>query len=225
MMTQTPDRTLDRYRRLDAFLGKLHGDIYPEPVSELHGHITRQMFDRLIQAHPFPAGAKVLDVGCGQGVALEVFKAAGLDPLGITLGPDVEVCRSRGFAVEAMDLSFLDFDEGRFDLVWCRHALEHSVFPFFTLAEMHRVLKPGGVLYVEVPAPDTACGHQTNPNHYSVLGKAMWLSLFERFRFQVNRRCRIQTGIADCHRQVPALPTAGNSGFFRHVIQVACSPR
>lgn len=177
------DAALERYRRLDTFLQKLHGDIYPEAPSSLHTSITRQMFDRLMQMHPQKPGAKVLDVGCGQGVALEVFKAAGLDPLGITLGPDVEACRAKGLNVEAMDLSFLDFPDDTFDLVWCRHALEHSVFPFFTLSEMHRVLKPGGVLYVEVPAPDTSCNHQTNPNHYSVLGLSMWLQLIQRVGF------------------------------------------
>jgi len=182
-MSQPADPTLDRYRRLDAFLGRLRGDIYPEPPSELHSQLTRKMFERLTQQFPLPAGASVLDVGCGQGVGLEVFRAAGLDPLGVTLGPDVEACRAKGLNVREMDLAFLDFEDGRFDLVWCRHALEHSVFPFFTLAEMHRVLKPGGVLYVEVPAPDTACRHQTNPNHYSVLGKTMWLELIRRVGF------------------------------------------
>jgi SAM-dependent methyltransferase len=190
-MTQSPepavppalDSTLDRYRRLDAFLGRLRGDIYPELPSEAHTSITREMFKRLMEARPLPPGAAVLDVGCGQGVGLEVFKAAGLNPLGITLGADAEVCRAKGFDVVEMDLSFLDFEDARFDLVWCRHALEHSVFPFFTLSEMHRVLKPGGVLYVEVPAPDTACGHQTNPNHYSVLGKSMWIELIRRAGF------------------------------------------
>ena len=181
--TPTADPGLDRYRRLDAFLDRLRGDIYPEPPSEAHTHITREMFTRLMAARPQPAGAAVLDVGCGQGVGLEVFKAAGLNPVGITLGDDAQVCRAKGFQVVEMDLSFLDFPDGRFDLVWCRHALEHSVFPFFTLSEMHRVLKPGGVLYVEVPAPDTACGHQTNPNHYSVLGKSMWMELIRRTGF------------------------------------------
>jgi SAM-dependent methyltransferase len=182
-MTRTAEPALERYRRLDAFLSKLHGDVYPEAPSQLHTTITQQMFGKLMQQHPLPAGATVLDVGCGQGVALEVFKAAGLDPLGITLGPDAEICRGKGLNAREMDLSFLDFEDGSFDMVWCRHALEHSVFPFFTLAEMHRVLRPGGVLYVEVPAPDTSCGHQRNPNHYSVLGKSMWLELIRRVGF------------------------------------------
>lgn len=178
-MTRVPDR----YARLEAFLVKLKGDIYPEPPSDLHSRITREMFERLQQSYALPSGAKVLDVGCGQGVALELFKAAGLDPIGITLGEDAAVCRAKGLQVVETDFAFLDFEDGRFDLVWCRHALEHSIFPFFTLAEMHRVLRPGGLLYVEAPAPDTACGHQTNPNHYSVLPKSMWVELIKRAGF------------------------------------------
>lgn len=170
-------------RRLETFLGRLNQDIYPEPQTDLHANITREMFKRLMQAQPLPQGASVLDIGCGQGVALEVFKAAGLDPVGITLGADAAVCRAKGLNVVEMDMAFLDFDDGRFDLVWCRHALEHSVMPYFTLSEMHRVLKPGGLLYVEVPAPDTACRHQTNPNHYSVLPKSMWIELIRRAGF------------------------------------------
>jgi len=182
-MQTPPDPFAERYRRLDAFLQKLRGDIYPEPPSAVHTAISRQMFAELVKAHPLPAGAKALDVGCGQGVALEMFREAGLDPLGVTLGPDVEACRAKGLNVLEMDFAFLDFDDEAFDLVWCRHAIEHSVFPFFTLAELTRVLKPGGVLYLEVPAPDTSCRHQTNPNHYSVLGKSMWLELIRRLGF------------------------------------------
>jgi SAM-dependent methyltransferase len=171
---------LEKYRRLDAFLRRLQEDVYPEPPSELHDRLSAEVFSRLQALHPLPAGAKVLDVGCGQGVALELFRQAGMDAVGITLGPDAEVCRAKGFTVLEMDFTFLDFEDGSFDLVWCRHALEHSVMPFFLLAEMRRILKPGGVLYLEVPAPDTACAHQTNPNHYSVLGKSMLLELVRR---------------------------------------------
>jgi SAM-dependent methyltransferase len=188
MQTDASDAVLaDRYRRLDAFLERLRADIYPEPPSGVHSAISQQMFAELSKHFPQAAGAKVLDVGCGQGVALEIFRDAGLDPLGITLGADAEVCRQKGLNVREMDFAFLDFPDASFDLVWCRHAIEHSVFPFFTLSELHRLLKPGGVLYLEVPAPDTSCAHQTNPNHYSVLGRSMWLDLIRRVGFPGSR--------------------------------------
>jgi SAM-dependent methyltransferase len=182
-MTAPADPSLQRYRRLDAFLRALQGDVYAEPASLLHDGVTRRMFEKLQQDHPLAAGSTVLDIGCGQGTALELFRAASLEGVGISLGEDVEVCRAKGLNVLEMDFSFLDFTDGAFDLVWCRHALEHSIFPFFTLSEIRRVLKPGGRLYLEMPAPDTACGHQTNPNHYSVLGKSMWIELIRRAGF------------------------------------------
>ncbi len=63
--------------------------------------------------------------------------------------------------------------------------MEHSIFPYLTLHEIHRVIKPKGYLYVEVPAPDTSCKHQTNKNHYSILGKSMWINLIQRTGFEI----------------------------------------
>jgi SAM-dependent methyltransferase len=173
----------DRWVRLDAFLARLKADVYPEPPSGAHGSITARVYQRLTETRPLPAGARVLDVGCGQGPALALFRRDGHHATGITLGEDVEICRAAGYDVQEMDLHFLDFPDGSFDLVWCRHAIEHSVMPYFTLSEIFRVLKPGGTAYIEVPAPDTACRHQANPNHYSVLGKSMWLALMYRSGF------------------------------------------
>jgi SAM-dependent methyltransferase len=171
---------LPPHERLAAFLEGLKGDIYPEPLAEPHRSIIEAVVGGLVQRGLLAPGMRVLDVGCGQGFACERFRAAGADPVGITLGPDLDACRAKRLEVREMDLSFLDFEDTAFDLVWCRHALEHSVFPLFTLAELRRVARPGGLLYVEVPAPDTACHHERNANHYSVLGNSMWRQLFAR---------------------------------------------
>ncbi len=173
-------------QKLENFLAKIAQQTYPEPPTPLHSQITRQMWEKVKDEAKVAANWKILDVGCGQGVALEIFRAEGLAAIGITLNPeDVQVCQRRGFDVRAMDQSFLDFAAAEFDLIWCRHCLEHSIFPFFTLSEFHRVLKPQGFLYVEVPAPNTSCHHENNPNHYSVLDKSMWLSLLTRSGFAV----------------------------------------
>jgi hypothetical protein len=47
------------------------------------------------------------------------------------------------------------------------------------------VLKPNGLLYIEVPSPDSDRTHETNKNHFSILGKTMWLSLLQRTGFTV----------------------------------------
>lgn len=172
-------------QRMDDFLEKLEGQIYPETPSLLHSDITRHAVAQLTELLPLNAGTSVLDVGCSQGPALELFQQLGVPAVGITLGEeDVSVCRTRGYAVTQMDQSFLDFADASFDVLWARHVLEHSVFPLFTLAGFNRVLKPGGVLYVEVPAPDTACHHEQNPNHYSMLPRSSWISLLQRTGFE-----------------------------------------
>ncbi|MBP2291349.1 class I SAM-dependent methyltransferase [Azospirillum rugosum] len=177
-----PENDLSRYARLDDFLRKIRKDVYPEPQHPMHTTITQRMIDHLFGKYP-EANGRILDVGCGQGAALEEFRKRGAQPVGIALGEDCEICRANGFDVHEMDQSFLDFPDRSFDTVWCRHALEHSVLPHFTLHGFHRVLRPGGYLYVEVPAPDTACRHQENQNHYSVMGPSMWVELIKRNGF------------------------------------------
>jgi SAM-dependent methyltransferase len=173
-------------QRLATFLQQRETEIYPEPLSPLHMQITLKAFEHLLELHPLPRWSKVLDVGCGQGAALRLFTERGIIPVGITLGElDLDACRGQGFVVNRMDQSFLDFDDGTFDIVWARHVLEHSLFPFYTLHEFRRVLKLGGLMYMEVPLPDTDCHHERNVNHYSVLSPSAWLSLLERNGFEV----------------------------------------
>lgn len=180
------------FSRFDRFLDGLASDVYPEPPAEPHLSITRGAIDELHRAGLLSAGMRVLDIGCGQGLALEQFQALGLEAHGITLGADAGICRAKGFDVHDMDQNFMDFDDGSFDILWCRHVLEHSVAPLFTLSEYKRVTKPRGLIYVEVPAPDTSAHHETNVNHYSVLTISSWLHLFARVGFAVERSSEIR---------------------------------
>lgn len=188
------------FSHLNAFLEKIEADIYPQEPSFSHSDITSKGLDLLEKMFPLWAGMKVLDVGCGQGPALEFFRAKNTDYLGITLDEeDIAACRSQGFNVAKMDQSFLTMADQSQDLIWARHVVEHSVFPLFTLHGFNRVLRPGGMLYLEVPAPETSCHHERNPNHYSVFSKGSWRSLLERSGFKV-------LGDVDYSFEVPAGP-------------------
>ena len=173
-------------QRFESFLERVRKETYPEPPSELHTIIAKKMIDEFLNKHSLSEDKRILDVGCGQGVALEYFESKGFSPIGITLNnEDLSVCKQKGYEVYEMDQSFLDFNDEEFDLIWCRHCLEHSVFPYLTLIEFFRVLKRKGYLYIEVPAPDTSCNHQTKQNHYSVLNKSMWGELIKRTGFDI----------------------------------------
>lgn len=168
--------------RLVSFINKIEGETYPEAPMPQHTIITAQVLECILTQLTVKPEAKILDIGCGQGPALDFLREKGyLSAIGLTLNDeDVRVCREKGHDVRKMDQSFLDFEDGSFDLVWARHVIEHSIFPYFTLTEFTRVLVPGGMLYLEVPAPETPCHHETNPNHYSVLGLSAWSSLIKR---------------------------------------------
>ncbi len=170
----------------ERFLEKVKRETYPELVADLPAAITEKTLGMFLDKYTLPENSRVLDVGCGQGVALELFKKERFSAVGITLNSeDVSVCQLKGYEVYEMDQSFLDFKNEEFDFIWCRHCLEHSIFPYFTLTELFRVLKRKGYIYIEVPAPDTVSNHQNNKNHYSVLGRNMWLELIKRSGFNV----------------------------------------
>ena len=133
-------------------------------------------------------GMAVLDLGCGAGYFLDLMDARVFTNVrGITLSQeDLGLCAAKGHRdLVRGDMNFLADAAESVDLLFCRHSLEHSPFPYITLIEYNRVLKPNGVLYVEVPAPDCELAHEQNRNHFSILGRAMWLSLLERTGFDV----------------------------------------
>ncbi len=150
--------------------------VYREPKFDYHERLIDSAFETFVKKGSFK---DVLDVGFGTGYSLEQFKRLGIDPIGITLDSDeLQLATALKYDVRLMDMAFLDFADESFDLVWCRHTLEHSVMPMIALLEFNRVLKPGGYLYVEVPQDESV--HTDNPNHYSMLSDRSWQSLMRR---------------------------------------------
>ncbi|MGA9120907.1 MAG: methyltransferase domain-containing protein [Bacteroidota bacterium] len=179
--------TENSLERLIDFVGMVGAQTYPEAESALHTSITRKQLHGAIQRFALASDARILDVGCGQGPALDALREMGYRATGITINDeDLRACRAKGHTVEKMDQSFLDFPDGTFDLIWARHSVEHSFLPFFTLSGFRRVLKPEGYLYLEVPAPGTSCNHEENLNHYSVLSRKAWRSLLTRSGFLID---------------------------------------
>ena len=168
----------------EAFRRRIEGEVYSEPDTQMHALITENVFHTVIDQLNFPPNTVVIDVGCGQGVALKQFSQRGLQPIGITLSPeDAEACQQLGFECHVMDQSFMSFDSETADFIWCRHALEHSPYPYLTLLEFNRVLKANGSVYLEMPKPEDPRQHEHNTNHYAIMGQTMWRALFERAGF------------------------------------------
>ena len=99
---------------------------------------------------------------------------------------DIERCKEKGLDdIRKIDMTFSGIKE-EFDFLWCRHALEHSPFPYLTLHEFNRLVKMDGGAYVEVPAAVNVANHEDNRNHYSLLTKTNWIALMLRSGFDVS---------------------------------------
>jgi ubiquinone/menaquinone biosynthesis C-methylase UbiE len=92
----------------------------------------------------------VLDVGCGQ----MPFRHL-LPPDAIYTGLDIPAADSFGMGKHADIVEFdgttIPFPDEHFDAVMCTEVLEHAMAPEALIAEMHRVLRPGGSLVLTVP--------------------------------------------------------------------------
>ena len=125
--------------------------------------IIRAELDRL----PVPAGARVLDAGCGSGRTLEELARYG-EVFGIELDPGAaEMAQGRGCGeVRVGRLEELPWEDGYFDLITCLDVIEHTPDDRATLGELRRVCKPGGFLLVTVPAYQSLWSTHDVANHH-----------------------------------------------------------
>jgi SAM-dependent methyltransferase len=102
-----------------------------------------------------PPGGRVLDLGCGPGLEIGDLRELGLRPVG--LDPSRAMLRyaaprAGGTGVVCGTALGLPFAEGTFDGVWASASLHHLSRDEAPagLAEVRRVLKPGGAFYCSV---------------------------------------------------------------------------
>ena len=100
------------------------------------------------------ASARILDAGCGTGNNLRHLSRHGR-AVGVDLSDDaLRFCRQRGVAAAKASLLRLPFPDCSFDCVTSFDVLYHRWIADdgAAVAELARVLRPGGVLLVRVPA-------------------------------------------------------------------------
>jgi len=108
----------------------------------------------------WPPKSKILDAGCGDGYTMDLMRDAGFDPYGVDFYEvKVNTAIRHGHDVEVGDLNKLAWLDEEFDVVYCRHVLEHLVEPIESLDEFHRVLRPGGLLSLIVPMRTVSSKH------------------------------------------------------------------
>ncbi|HLU47900.1 MAG TPA: class I SAM-dependent methyltransferase, partial [Planctomycetota bacterium] len=95
----------------------------------------------------------LVEVGCGPGVALDVFASAGYDAEGTDISDvALEAARARGLRVAKQPIeSIAEVGSSPVDVIVALEVLEHIVDPLAALRSMARRLAPGGRLVVSLP--------------------------------------------------------------------------
>ena len=118
-------------------------------------HVAKRELALKLLSKFAPAPGQLVEGGIGSGRNLVEFEKRGYSVTGLDLMPE-SVAHVKGRGVEDCHVHDLEvpwpMDDGSVDAIVLLDVLEHIEHPVVTLKNMHRVLKPGGVVVMTVPA-------------------------------------------------------------------------
>ena len=140
----------DYYRNVESYDWVAVADRIRGPETFFHRNRARAV--RTLVGRHADHGKPMLDAGCGTGLNLRHLPPGSV---GLDLNPrHLELVEGRlpHHPVVLGDVEAMPFGDGEFGTVVCTEVLEHVPAPARALAEIRRVLIPGGVLIGSVPA-------------------------------------------------------------------------
>jgi len=114
-------------------------------------HLLRNEVSKVVKFTARSSG-KVLDVGCGTGDRLDVFRKNGFETYGAETSDSADYAREHlRLNVIKGDLFNASYSDRFFDIVTLYNVLEHTHHPEEVCREIHRILKADGYLVIQVP--------------------------------------------------------------------------
>ena len=99
-------------------------------------------------------GRRVLDLGCGNGLLLYWLQRWGAEASGMEISNSAALSAAKLLGkdcIKAESIERADYPDHSFDLITAWHVLEHLDDPLYVLEKIARIIKPDGLVYVEVP--------------------------------------------------------------------------
>jgi ubiquinone/menaquinone biosynthesis C-methylase UbiE len=155
----------DEFSRRDIEYHEATAASYDTDVTAVFGIYHRFLLDPFLERVSREVGrGRALDLGCGTGAITVSLAERGFDVVGVDHSPDMlaiaeeKLDHSRGAGNHELmtaDVRELPFASDEFDCVTCQGLLHHLEDIRPCIAELTRVLKPGGFFYVSEPCVNT----------------------------------------------------------------------
>ncbi|MCK4814143.1 hypothetical protein KA005_00110 [bacterium] len=175
---EMPWKTKRKFKHIDNYLTELEEDLYPQPPDIEHTKQAKYVIDNCVADLD---ANDVLDVGCGEAFCQPFFEKYNLFYKGVCLGEDFEKAKKLDRNVFGFDFHFLPDGNETWDLIFARHALEHSPMPLLALMEWHRVGRKYLILILPKPRFWLFIGR----NHYSVVTGSQARFLLDRSGWEI----------------------------------------
>lgn len=133
-----------------------HYDLLADDYFHQHDLAQKELSSkqRLADAESLLLGkGRLLDIGTGRGELLREAIKQGWEAIGVEPSPSFAAYAAQysGAEVKAAKLEQCNFDAASFDAVILAAVLEHLYNPAQVVAEIARILRPGGILFLDVP--------------------------------------------------------------------------
>lgn len=122
-------------------------------LTRYYSPITEKRYKELLEEFEvYKTEGRLLDIGCGYGFFLQTAQEAGWEETGIEITDEaVKACTSKGLRMHHGTLESANFPNDHFDVIVLIETIEHVVDVDKLLKEIHRVLRPGGLVYLSTP--------------------------------------------------------------------------
>lgn len=131
--------------------------------------VRRELFAREIGGLGLSSDARILDIGTSTGTNLRMLRELGFQRVsGLDSSEDaIRFCAAKGFGdVRKGDIHAMPFAPASFELVLATDIIEHVEDDEAALAEIARVLVPGGIALITVPTFPSLWGLQDRVAHH-----------------------------------------------------------
>jgi len=118
---------------------------------ENESHFKNLFRKRFVILNKYIKSGKVLDIGASTGIMLDIFKKNGWQTWGVEPSESAKIAKKKGHKIIKNYFEKTKLPNNYFDLVIMNHTLEHLDNPPKVLKKIYRLLKQGGILFVDVP--------------------------------------------------------------------------